>query len=67
MSRASSERYNEATVCLSVRVSPEEAEAFRAWCALHRVTAQQVLRRCVMASTETMADVGARAMAREVA
>ena len=62
MSRASTERFNETTVCLSVRVSHEEAEAVRAWAALHRVSIQQVLRQCVTSATCVLADVGRRAM-----
>jgi hypothetical protein len=48
---------SERTVCLSVRVSPEEAEQVTAWAKRHGVTVQQVLHRCVVAATEAMAPV----------
>lgn len=54
-----SKSHNEATVCLSVRVTPAEAELARAWAATHRVTMQQVLHRCVTAATNTMREVAA--------
>jgi len=54
-----SKQHNASTVCLSVRVTHEEAELARAWAATHRVTMQQVLHRCVTAATNTMREVAA--------
>ena len=47
-------KYGE-TVCLSVRLSREEAKQVREWAAAHRITVQQVLRQCVTSATEVMA------------
>jgi hypothetical protein len=54
-----SERFNAATVCLSVRVSPERAELLRAYAVAHRVTVQAVLGRCVDAAIDVLREVAA--------
>jgi hypothetical protein len=44
-------------VCLSVRVTPEEAEQVTAWARRHGVTVQEVLRQCVVSATAVLAPI----------
>ena len=59
MTSRAAARHNEATTCLSVRVTPERADLLRRYAALHRVTVQAVLDRCVGAAIDTLRDVAA--------
>jgi hypothetical protein len=63
VSRASTERFNAATVCLSVRVSPAEAERLRTLAGLHGVTVQAILTQCVRSSLDVLEGVALRAAA----
>ena len=60
MTSRAAARHNEATTCLSVRVTPERADLLRRYAALHRVTVQAVLDRCVGAAIDTLREVAAR-------
>lgn len=58
-----SDRHNSATVCLSVRVTPQEAEQLRELTRLHRITVQAVLRQCVRSSVDALLGEAERAAA----
>lgn len=44
-------RARASTICLTVRVSPQEMADVDAFCKRHNVSIQQVLHRCVIAAT----------------